>query len=55
MAEIIPKNHKYFSPSLFFSIFWKKFASCEISPEKKPLLLAIENLQNHLIFEIFNL
>jgi hypothetical protein len=53
MAEIIPKNRKY-CPRPFFFIF----PSCEISPEKnkiKPLHLAIENLQNHLIFEIFNL
>jgi hypothetical protein len=47
MAEVIPKNHKYFPR--FFSFFEKKWSNCGISPEKKPLLLAIENLQNHLI------
>jgi hypothetical protein len=46
MAEVIPKNHKFF---LFFSFSEKHSSSCELSPEKKPLLLAIENLQNHLI------
>jgi hypothetical protein len=34
MAEVIPKNHKYFLR--FFSFFEKISPSCEISPEKKP-------------------
>jgi hypothetical protein len=50
MAEVIPKNHKYL-PRLF-SFFEKNSSSCGISPEKKPLLLAIENLQNHLIINV---
>jgi hypothetical protein len=38
-----------FSLFFFFSVSETHSPSCEISPEKNPLLLAIENLQNHLI------
>lgn len=46
MVEIFIKNHNVF-PFFSFSKFF--FPSCEISLEKKPMLLAIENPQNHLI------
>jgi hypothetical protein len=50
MAEIFPKNHNFF---LFFFHFLKNIRPVvKFRQKKKPLLLAIENLQNHLIINV---